>query len=191
MFLAKKVCSTLASLLLGSTGALYSQITPKLDVSVTYLEQRSLKANTGENFWSQGGSVELGVNVWHGLGMAADVTGVHAASIGSSSIPLSLVVAVFGPRYRWHAAHRVSAYGQGLLGEADAFRSLYPTPNGADRSASSLALQIGGGIDLNCSRHFAVRALDAAWLRTQLPNNTNNRQNSLRLGAGFVLRFGK
>ena len=179
------------SLLLGSTGTLYAQNAPKLDFAVMYVSERSLKANTGENFWSQGGSVELGVNAWRGLGVAADVTGVHTASIGASGIPLSMVTATFGPRYRWHDGRRISVYGQGLLGEADAFRSLFPAPSGAGVSASSLALQVGGGLDLKLSRRFAVRALDAAWVRTQLPNSTNNRQNSLRLGAGLVVRFGK
>ncbi len=32
-------------------------------------------------------------------------------------------------------------------------------------------------------------ALDAGWLRTQLPNSTINVNNSRRLGAGVVLRF--
>jgi hypothetical protein len=178
------------SLLLGCAGTLYAQSAPEVDLGVTYVSQRSLKANTGENFWSQGGSVELGVDAWRGLGVAADVTGVHAASIGSSGIPLSMVVVTFGPRYRWHSSHRLSVYGLGLLGEADAFRSLFPSTSAADVSANSLALHIGGGLDLRLSKRFAIRALDAAWLRTQLPNSTNNRQNSFRLGAGIVVRFG-
>jgi hypothetical protein len=34
---------------------------------------------------------------------------------------------------------------------------------------------------------FSSRArLDAAWLRTQLPNATTNAQNNARLGAGVV-----
>jgi hypothetical protein len=39
------------------------------------------------------------------------------------------------------------------------------------------------------SRHLAVRALDAAWLHTQLPNATTNAQNNVRLGPGVVFRF--
>ena len=69
------------------------------------------------------------------------------------------------------------------------FRSLFPSVSGAGSSASSLALQIGGGVDLKLSHYVAVRALEASWLRTQLPNSTNDRQNSLRLGAGLVVRF--
>jgi hypothetical protein len=67
-----------------------------------------LKAQTLQDFWIQGGSIELGANVWRGLGIAADVTGTHTGSIGSSNLPLSLVTTTFGPRYRWHPDRRVS-----------------------------------------------------------------------------------
>ncbi|MGA8531063.1 MAG: hypothetical protein WB622_15205 [Acidobacteriaceae bacterium] len=42
---------------------------------------------------------------------------------------------------------------------------------------------------MTLSPQLAVRALQASWLRTQLPNSTSNLQNNLRLGAGFVFRF--
>jgi hypothetical protein len=34
----------------------------RLDLAVTYIGERSVKANTSENFWMQGGSIELGAN---------------------------------------------------------------------------------------------------------------------------------
>jgi len=179
--------------LLAGTGLLQAQapIPVSLDLSVTYIGERSLKANTSENFWMQGGSIELGANVWRGWGIAADVTGVHAGSIGTSGLPLSLVTTTFGPRYRWHADRRLSLYGQGLIGEANGFRSIFPARTGQQPEANGFASQVGGGIDYRLSDRFAIRALDAAWLRTQLPNSTDNVQNTLRLGAGIVLRFGR
>jgi opacity protein-like surface antigen len=101
-----------------------------------------------------------------------------------------LVTTSFGPRYRWRSAGKISPYGQALLGIANGFDSVFPDPAGAQDSASSLALQLGGGVDYRVSDHFAVRALDAGWLRTQLPNSVSNVQNTLRLGAGVVVRFG-
>jgi len=98
----------------------------RLDLSATYIEGRSLKADTSQNFWTQGGSIELGANVGRGWGIAANVTGIHAGSIGTSGLPLSQVTATFGPRYRWHADHRLSLYGEGLIGEANGFRSIFP-----------------------------------------------------------------
>ncbi len=169
---------------------LSAQSAQRVDLAVTYMGQRSLEAGTTENFWSQGGALTLGTDLWHGWGVAADLAGTHAASIGSSGMPLSLVTATFGIRYRWHGDHRLSPYGQGLVGEANGFSSLFPAASGPQSGAGSLAIVAGGGLDIKLSSHLAARAIDAGWLRTQLPNATNNVQNNLRLGAGIVFRFG-
>jgi opacity protein-like surface antigen len=187
--------TTLCILLLVGTSSLLAQSPQnRLDLAATYSAERSLNSNTSQNFWIQGGSVELGANVWHGLGIAADVTGTHSSSIGNNgstgnSVPLSLVTVAFGPRYRWHADHRIAIYGEGLIGEANGFRSLFPTQVSQQPDANSFATQLGGGVDYRLSDRFAIRVLDAAWMRTQLPNSTDNVQNILRLGAGIVLRF--
>jgi hypothetical protein len=160
------------------------------DLAVSYIEQRSLKAGTTQDFWLQGGSMELGLNVWRSLGIAANVTGSHAASIGSSGVPLSLVTATLGPRYRWHSGHKISIYGEALVGEAHGFDSTFPAPGGSQSTANSFAVQLGGGVDLRLNHRFSVRLIDAGWLRTQLPNSTDTIQNTLRVGAGFALRFG-
>jgi hypothetical protein len=187
---------TLCVLLLPATSMMRAQEmqaaqSPKIDVAVTFAAERSLRSATPDSFWMQGGSIELGTNSWRGLGIAANVSGMHAGAIGGTSIPLSIVTATFGPRYRWHADHRVSIYGEGLIGEANGFKSLFPTVTGSQTSANGLAAQAGGGVDYRLSQHVAVRVAEAAWQHTQLPNGTNNVQNDLRLGAGIILRFGR
>ena len=163
---------------------------PKIDVAVTFAAEHSLRSATPDNFWMQGGSIELGTNTWRGLGIAANISGTHTSAVGATNIPLSFVTATFGPRYRWHADHRVSIYCEGLIGEANGFKSLFPIITGAQTSANSFASQAGGGFDYRLSQRFVLRAVEAAWQHTQLPNGTNNIQNDLRLGMGFVLRFG-
>ncbi|HLI76228.1 MAG TPA: hypothetical protein VKV02_04720 [Acidobacteriaceae bacterium] len=162
-----------------------------VEVAVTFNAQRSLELNSNQNFWADGGSIELGADAFRGFGIAANVSGVHSGSIGSSGIPLSLVTETFGPRYRWHDGHRFSCYGEGLIGEANAFRSFFPSAAGAQTDATSFASQVGGGLDLHLKRHLAARLLEASWLRTQLPNSAGNVQNNLRLGAGVVLKLGR
>ena len=49
----------------------------------------------------------------------------------------------------------------------------------------------GGGLDIAITRHFAVRALEADYYRTQFSNGLNDRQNNLRLSAGVIFRFGE
>ncbi len=179
-------------LLAGPTTLLFAQSSAKrLDLAVTYVAGRSVKANASQSFWMQGGSIELGADAVKGLGVAANLTGIHSDSIGSSAVPISLVTITFGPRYRWHTGRKISLYGEALAGEADGFSSLFPGPSGTLRSTNSLATQIGGGIDYRISERFSARALQAAWLRTKLPNGTNNIQNTVEIGAGLVVRFGR
>jgi hypothetical protein len=84
---------------------------------------------------------------------------------------------------------RVSLYVQGPIAEANGFRSIIPATAGSQPDANGFAAQIGGGVDYRLSGRFAIRVLDAGWTRTQLPNSTDNVQNTLRLGTGIVLRF--
>jgi peptidoglycan-associated lipoprotein len=106
-----------------------------------------------------------------------------------------MVTTTFGPRYTWyrpsHTGKRkgLAIFGQGLIGEAHGFNSYFPTLSGSLTDYNSFALQVGGGVDIGLSRHFAVRAIQADWLRTQFPNSTINVQNNFRLAAGIVLRF--
>jgi hypothetical protein len=95
-----KANAAVLSLLLGSAVSLCAQEQARLDVGVTYLAQRSIKADTTENFWMQGGSIELGADVWKGLGFGLNISGSHAGFIGSSNVPLSLQTITVGPRYR-------------------------------------------------------------------------------------------
>jgi hypothetical protein len=67
--------------------------------------------------------------------------------------------------------------------------SVFPSRQGAQTSASSLALQMGGGADIAMGHHIAIRLVQASWLRTQLPNATTNVQNNLLFGTGIVFRF--
>jgi len=144
-----------------------------------------------DGFWMQGGSVQVHGQFWRGLGVVADVSGLHTASTGGSSgVGLDLLTATFGPRYSWSPAHRrYAVFGQALVGEANGMNSVFPNAAGANKSANSLALYVGGGVTLRLKGRLALRAFQSDWLRTQLPNATTNVQNNLRVGAGLIYRF--
>lgn len=166
----------------------------EVDVAVTYTVQHSNLVST-PTFWQQGGSVELSAQAYHGWGAAANITGTHVGSAANSGVGLSMVTTTFGPRYTWYKPNGITrkrslaVFGQALLGESHGFNSYFPSRAGAMTDYNAFALQVGGGVDLGLSRHFAVRVIQADWLRTQFPNGTTNVQNSLRLAAGIVLRF--
>lgn len=160
-----------------------------LEVAITYNTVFSTNVS-GSSFWMQGGSVQLQGQFWRGLGVVADVAGMHAANIDSTGVNLDMVTATFGPRYTWQPAHRRYAFfGQALGGVANAFNSVFPAPTAATTSSYSPALKMGGGMNIALSPHIALRAFEANWLRTQFPNGTTNVQNNLSLGAGIVFRI--
>lgn len=163
----------------------------RISVAVTYVADDA-GLNTGSSkFWMQGGSVELSTQAYRGLGMVANVTGLHIANSGAG-VPLNLVTTTFGPRYTWQrnakksSGRSLSLFGEGLVGEAHGFGNLFPSPSGATSDALSLAVQVGGGVDMGLARHVSLRLVQANWLRTQMPNATTNVQNNLQFGVGIV-----
>jgi len=159
------------------------------DVALTF--NASLNNNVpGDTFWMQGASAQVCGQFWRGLGVVADVGGLHTANGNGSGVGLDLVTVAFGPRYTWRPPHqRSTVFGQILAGETLGANSVFPSAAGISSGSNSLALIVGGGINIPVSRRLAVRALEADWLRTQLPNATTGVQNNLRLGAGVIFRF--
>jgi hypothetical protein len=188
----------LAASAASSQGIAAAQRAP-IDLAVTY---DALHTNhiTAQNFWMQGGAMELGARAYRGLSVAARVEGLHAGTNSSTGEPLSLVTAVFGPRYTIETrSQRYAIFGEGLAGISNGFHSLFSEGSGpvgsvnagTTSSSNALAVDVGGGLDVHLNRRFAVRAFRASYLRTQFPNTTTNVQNSLSLSAGVVMRFGR
>jgi len=50
-------------------------------------------------------------------------------------------------------------------------------------------MSAGGGMNIDLSRHLALRPLQADYFLTSFPNASANRQNSLRVGAGIIFKF--
>jgi peptidoglycan-associated lipoprotein len=194
MYSGTKVSLLLMALLLVPAGLRAQTDHHEVDAAVTYTEQYSNLVST-PTFWHSGGSVELSAQLRHGFGLAGNVAGTQTNNAAGSRIGLSLVTAAFGPRYTYfkplgsERTRSLAIFGQGLLGQAWGFNSYFPTASGGITSDNSLALQVGGGVDLGLSRHFGVRVFQADWVRTQLPNGTTNVQNTLRLGAGLLFRL--
>lgn len=187
-----------AAMITGIAPAQTQSQAPVADVGVTY---DALHANTitAQNFWMQGGALEMGVRLHGGLGAAARLEGLHAGAGTAQGAPLSLITTVFGPRYTWTAnGGRIAIFGEGLAGAAYGFDGLFSVGSGplgsvnvgTRSSAQSLAAEVGGGLDVGLTSRLAIRAIRVGYLRTNLPNSTTNAQNNLSIGAGIVLRFG-
>lgn len=179
----------LAGACIAAQPSAWAQAPASMDVAIIYNGTYS-NIVPGATFWMEGGSVQFHGEFWRGLGVAADIAAMHTANTPGAGAGLNLVTATFGPRYSQPLVHnRMDIFGQVLAGEANGLHSVFPTAAGVESSADSLALQVGGGMNVSLSRHLAVRAFEADWLRTQLPNSTTGVQNNLRMGAGLVFKF--
>jgi hypothetical protein len=114
------------------------------------------------------------------------------------TVNLHQVTFVAGPRYTWmlsdaQTRHKVSMYGQVLVGAVHAFDSVFPHANGAfsttTPTATSVAVQAGGGLNMRLTRNLGLRLLEADYVMTRLPNNTNNYQGDIRFSNGITFHF--
>jgi len=164
--------------------------------ALTYNTAYAGLTSGNHQFWLNGGGAEIALPLYRGFGVVANVTGMTSSNTGAGA-PLTLVTTTFGPRYRWTPSHHsskmhpISYYGEGLFGAANGFASIFPAPGGATTQAKSIAARVGGGMDVGLTPRISLRAFEASWLHTQLPNATNNSQNDLQLSTGVVLHFSK
>jgi peptidoglycan-associated lipoprotein len=140
-------------------------------------------------FKANGGFVGGQVNFSQWLGVAGEVSAVHANSISALGQNLTLMTFMGGPRIAW-PRHRAVPFGEFLAGGAHGGNSYFPSSNSISTSAMSFAYAAGGGLDVNLNDRLAIRAFDARFLHTSLPNGVNGTQRQLQIGVGVVMRFG-
>jgi hypothetical protein len=88
---------------------------------------------------------------------------------------------------RWLTPRRETS----IFGDVHGFDGVFPTSDGIKPTANSLAMQIGGGLNVGVAKHFGVRALELYCLRPNLTNDAYNTHNDLRLGFGVSYHVGK
>jgi hypothetical protein len=183
------------SSLVGSTGAQTPAIrtgnpTP-LEATFAYSGDRTNGVVGGCGcFWMSGGKAEASSYFGHGISAVAELAGEHADSINSAHESLSFVAYLFGPRYSLRIRSPFAPFAQLLAGGAHGFDALFPNPNGSNVTPDAFAFAAGGGLNVDLSRRFAVRAVQADYLETRFPNTTTNQQSHLRISGGIVFRFG-
>lgn len=188
-------------LLILSTAAISTQATAQytaryrspLDVVVIYDAQRGTLV-TGNSFWLHGGSAEGALTLWHDVGVVGEIAGAHNAKISNSGVALDLFTYTVGPQIKWTAPPQPDEYtptlfAHFLVGEANASNSVFAGSSGPTSSASSLAVKIGGGVDLAVTPRVSLRVIQADWLHTGFPNGSTDAQNHIQLGAGIVVHI--
>jgi peptidoglycan-associated lipoprotein len=165
---------------------------PELALTYTYIRGNAPPAGCG-CFSLNGGSGSL---VWPlGMGrfaLVGSVTDTTAQNLLDSGQALNLSLYAAGVRYKPFHRGPWQPFGEALLGVAHASGALVKGQYSVITNANAaLATQVGGGVDLRLSSHFALRLAEVNYLLTTFNNATNDRQNNLGLSAGLVFRFGQ
>jgi hypothetical protein len=164
------------------------------DLAITYTTEQSKVIPSGATFWLQGASVNGAITFFHGFGVAMNLTGDYASRI-APGVSLGKIAYMAGPRYTYTlhmgSKRETRLFAEGLAGAVRGFDSVFPVPSGVADRASAFSMQVGGGLDVAISKHFALRAIEADWVYTLLPNNSTNTQNHLRLAVGLTYHMGK
>jgi hypothetical protein len=189
--------------LLGSTltSAAQSSIVPR-ETGLRYSEQLSNgPAGDCGCFRLQGAAVDAYWRIRHfqflqtvdgsgdgRFGIAADIGVEHTGNVDGAGYGLTLATFNAGPRLKL-PVKSAQIFVQTLFGLAHGFNSEFPRRDMLVSSANSFAFDVGGGVDYRINRRLSLRVLQLDYLRTALPNNTNNWQNNLRIGAGIIVRL--
>ena len=172
----------------------HAQDTPRVEIGGHYSYLRANVVADGPAFNLNGGGGSLAVNVTNWFGLAGEIGATHQSSVPGTEQSLTVTTFLFGPRISYRRSQLVTPFAHVLFGAAHGSGSLFSESLGGDTplgTSTGFALATGGGMDLNMSGNFAIRLFQADYLHTQLANGGNDRQNSFRLSAGIVLRFGR
>jgi hypothetical protein len=168
----------------------------------------SLFHNNSNNFsgWDTQGTF----NFTRNFGITADVSGDSRQLAGISLLGFSagthqhLYNFLFGPTATAYFG-KSSVFGHALFGVAHSNLAAgvsVPILGGLSaplNSGNAFAMAFGGGVDIGLSKHFAIRAAQVDFIRTNfnsvdalasgLSTGTGNNQNSFRYSGGVVWRF--
>jgi len=165
-----------------------------MNFGLTYSTERAeIAPNSCNCFWLQGAGFDATYNLPKGIGLVGSISGGTAANV-KPGISVNKLTYLIGGRYTHIlpanvGKGKVQLFGEGLIGVTHGFNGAYPVSGILAPSASSFALQLGGGVDVFPSRHIGIRVLQADFVRTTLPNAFNNSQDDFRLAFGIVFHI--
>jgi hypothetical protein len=171
-----------------------------IDLGFTSVQERSkfVGYSPSDDFTLRGATVDAGVGLWRGLGIAFAGNGLAATNL-RNSIDIHQISLMAGPRYTYNFGHitptawnrHFGVFVDGKAGYTFATSGLYPTgPTGLASSAAALAYSGGGGINVTVYHRFDIRVAQVDYVQTHLPNGGTNQQNNLRFSAGINFHLG-
>lgn len=168
---------------------------PRAQIALDYSYMRANAAPGDCGCFSlNGGSTEVSVRAYRNFSAVFDLTGEHAETTSIPGQSLSLLLYTAGPRFSYPlhrgGGTRIVPFAQGMVGAVHGFDGQFPNKSETlSRSATNLAVLVGGGLDVSLSHRFSIRVVQVDYGLNRLPNNANNSENLLRVSAGVVLRL--
>jgi outer membrane immunogenic protein len=166
---------------------------PKAEAAMGYSMLRVSSTGYIEQYTMNGGSANIALNFSKHLGLVADFGGYNNNNIRGVNVDNTTFTYLFGPRFS-HRTDRVTIFGDVLLGGAHISASGNVVNNGVTtkiaESNNSFSMVVGGGFDVNVSKHMAIRPAQFDYLMTRFnPFNASPTQNNLRYSAMVVFKF--
>jgi outer membrane protein OmpA-like peptidoglycan-associated protein len=170
------------------------QLVPRFEVAGMY---EYVKFNPGDPFASfnnHGAAASFTYNASRWLGLTGEFGGyrfernLFPVTGSNAGVNGGFVSYLFGPRLNWRKFDYFVPFAHFLLGGATGGTELAGTSN-----QSAFALAAGGGVDMVITKSLAWRVAQIDYLMTSFSGTqlgASARQDNLRLGTGFVLRFG-
>jgi opacity protein-like surface antigen len=164
---------------------------PKIEVFGGY---SYVRGEQGVNL--HGWNASVAGNITHYFGIVGDVSGHYA---NGSFLDGSTYTFLGGPQFSFRTT-RLTPFAHALFGVTRVSTGLGLFGFNFGASQSNLAMAFGGGLDINLSDRFAIRAIQADYFpvrsggnildRFGLPFNFgSNFVNNFRFSAGIVLKF--
>jgi hypothetical protein len=126
----------------------------------------------------------LGINITHWLQAYADADKQYGSISDGNT---RLFGDHFGARYYYRPRYSIfNPFAETLVGISRLDLNL--TQVGQKYSENGFSFRIGGGLDLNIHRHWAIRAFDVDYYRTPF---LQTHQNNVWVSAGVVFKFGE
>ncbi len=192
-------------LLLIAGSALAQGEYPTVETSPAFMFIHTTPPGAGQGVNCAGGGGTIAYNLTSLLGIAADMGGCKIFGFIPSSSPLSGKINgneftyLFGPRLTFRNSSPFRPFFDLNFGGTRVSLSCSSNTacNGTSFSKNAFALSVGGGFDIQLSKKFSLRPVQAEYLYTRFGNScpltvctNNNNQNSFRLKSGIVIAWG-
>ena len=160
---------------------------PGFEAAGSFAYTHSVSTNAGA-FNLIGGTAEGTYYLPHWFGLTADV-GLERFRDLPAGLNSTVYTFTSGPKIPLtHHWRRVTPFAQALVGLA----RLNANASSVSAGENSVAVFVGGGVDLQLSPELAIRAAQVDYMYTRFALNSGviGTQNTLRMSAGVVFRFG-